>query len=213
MLPKSGINKIKSKVPLIVICGDAKRGKSILSQHIANELNFKIFETEYARPYFKKVEHITDLNELKKAVLSTHEPILIDSISDPYQSAMNKVPYYETSPIISDVKDILKHTRKYGGIIVSHGKFIETPIDTLNRDKSYIPQGEYELYGNKMLSFVYDGIVVVGTGRTPNERSILTYGRHMKRQIRDFTISGSESKPSIEGNAVNYLLNLLKPKL
>jgi hypothetical protein len=215
------IDDTNNKVAFMCIAGKPKSSKSLLSQYLANKLKFPIVETELGKKYYKTTAKYHDcekLSEIFDIVKKYKRPVVVDSISDPYRYEMDKAPFGRSngvqskSDVVTIASDICKTMRKKGGIVVAQGKMNPTPTDIINqKDKNYVPEGEFELYGNDRLEYSYDIIVLVAKTNQKNKRRMLIEGRGVPRQILEFEIvsKGTNKPPEIQGKGLDMLVELL----
>jgi len=204
-LPESTAQRRKKiKRPLIVIGGKPKSKKSVLAQQLAQDLGLHLIETEGAKPYYsiKNLTTVSTIENMKTAVLSKKEPIVLDSISELYRNEMRKhtgKDWGVTNIITNSVLDIVDHMHKFGGIIVSHGKMVNN---------------DYTLHGNIAWQYKVDAIFVMANSKdNPLQVGILSKGRHVPEVMRMITVQSVDitrndevvNLPKLSGDGYNYI--------
>lgn len=206
---------MKKQRHFLVLGGKPKMNKSVICQSIAKDLGFKLVETEQKPYYFKnynKQVRVTTFSDLLTEVLNTREPIVIDSITKPYQDAMAITPWQHKSKLVESLREIASHIQDYGGIVVAHGQIKTVINDDVygEGDENTIPEVEFVVTGNQSWLYRTTGLVIVGRHVLSNKKRILVDGNHIPRRLFEIeVVKGTNGEPVVSGKGYEYIKYLL----
>jgi len=203
----------KKKRHTLVVGGKSMLGKSILSHTLAKDLGFRLIETEGKAFYYKYNNQIQveTWDELKREVLNTREPMVIDSITIPYQDIMAVTPWEQSRFIIADMLMMVKHIKLFGGLIVAHGETKVIRNDDVGGQDNTVPQIEFKLEGNQRWIYRKTGLVIIGKHVLPTHRRLLFEGNFIPRSIYEMEMKKNQKtgEPIVSGKGYQYLKYLL----